>query len=812
EDNVGALASEAGSIICREVDSGNFKWEFRSHTALTVVGGAAPVVPAQLAKGGAAFERNNNTVYAAVTSTRTPAAAGVARVRVPQILGLNADPQLRVRLAGPTDSQISPIAALTITTVGSDGITPQVVPQTTTDAQNVVHTVYTVDRESRTILFSNEEAGWASDDVGPLWGKPIWVDYARVNPAAAPTPPLELHVLQDILRFQYSPGIVRLQHGMVGYNGTPMVSFALPNGVPVAQNSVVLNEAAFTALTAGLPAGWTGVLPRGIIDVSDLQLPNGEGVLPGSEIVVTYTYFDDVSGGAVTTQERCQVPVNFGASSAPLVLADRTLHIGTEGYRPDGVRGVPLLPGDTGPLSFNSVRRSFLSVVMDPLTQIVRGALAQPAIPEAETATYLTAGTPVVEGSASVDSGGLVVGSNMMTALNRSAPSAAGYQGEGLGFVSRLRPERTLICDNTRLVETVAGKPSWVCVGSHAAELHEGLTLDPANPDRDNQDRKVTPFSRPAKAIYLSNGNILVADSCNDRVIEIDRTGRQVWPLDKPSAASPAYEVGYDFYTSNHNSILDLERPSDCFRYYVEYRAGSAPRTSVNGSMLPIVRPNPAVPATWTGTETHTVIADAGHNRVIEVVTYVDWQGVQTHRVDILTPSAVRIGTQQAMTQLSYTKARPIFDPNNGNVTGYLCAAANVHQLVVVERGTRVVDPPASNRMPAGSGGTWSWLSWLYDSGSGSPSNPLIFRNIRDVELSYEGSQVFLTVTCGQFAGRLSRTLPNAVPHPLSLQGAGVFEYCLAQGAGGVWGRVTPTDAAAADTLPVTGDDPIWWF
>ena len=77
--------------------------------------------------------------------------------------------------------------------------------------------------------------------------------------------------------------------------------------------------------------------------------------------------------------------------------------------------------------------------------------------------------------------------------------------------------------------------------------------------------------------------------------------------------------------------------------------------------------------------------------------------------------------------------------------------------------------------------------------------------------LSYEGSQVFLTVTCGQFAGRLTHTLPNATPHPLSLQGAGVFEYCMAKGAGGVWGRVTPADAAA-DSFPVTNDDPIWWF
>ncbi|MEI6503148.1 MAG: hypothetical protein WCP21_19230, partial [Armatimonadota bacterium] len=614
-------------------------------------------------------------------------------------------------------------------------------------------------------------------------------------------------------RFQYSPGIIRLQHGMVGVTGVgaaqrPLVTCALPNGVPVVPMPLTyfvggLNETAFTPPAGVLPAGWTAALPRGVIDVRNLQLPNGEVVFPGSEIVVTYTFFDDLTGGPATARELHQVPVNFGASSAPLVLADRTLHVGTEGYRPDGLRSVPLLPSDIGPLSFNSVRKSFLSVVMDPLTQMVRGCLAQPAIPEAQTTTYTgpDRGTPVVEGAASVDSGGLLVGSNMMTALSRSAPDASGYQGEGLGFVSRLKPERTLICDNTRLVETVAGKPSWVCVGSHVAEFHEGLNADLVNLDRDNQDRKVTPFSRPAKAIYLSNGNILVADSGNDRVIEIDRTGRQVWPLDAPTttpsyAGGPAYPGGYDYYTSKRNSILDLERPADCFRYYVEYRAGNPVNTSVNGSMLPLNRPTATYndSTTWTGTETHTVIADAGHKRVIDVVTWVNSLGAQTHRVDILTPTAVRIGTQQAMTKLSYTKAQPIFDPNvganNGNVTGYLCAAANMHQFVVVERGTRLVDPPSTNLMPGGiAGSTWAWLAWLYDANTAdanyTPSNPLIFRNIRDMELAYEVTQVFLTVTCGQFSGRLANTLPNATPHPLSLQGAGVFEHCMAQGAGG---------------------------
>jgi hypothetical protein len=104
-----------------------------------------------------------------------------------------------------------------------------------------------------------------------------------------------------------------------------------------------LDETAFSAQMTGLPAAWTKFLPRGILDVRYpyLTLPGGEPVLPGCDIIVTYDYYDEVTGQAATAQERQQVPLNFGASYASPVLADRTLHIGTEGYLPTGMRGLP---------------------------------------------------------------------------------------------------------------------------------------------------------------------------------------------------------------------------------------------------------------------------------------------------------------------------------------------------------------------------------------------------------------------------------------------------------------------------------------
>jgi len=374
-----------------------------------------------------------------------------------------------------------------------------------------------------------------------------------------------------------------------------------------------------------------------------------------------------------------------------------------------------------------------------------------------------------------VDADGVVVGSRMMNGLSVVAAPANQYQGENVGFVSRLRPERTLICDNTRLVEVTGQQPTWVCVGSTAAHYHETLSAPLANWA---QDQKPTPFSRPAKAIYLANGNILVADSGNNRVIEIDRHGHQVWPLDG---------YGYDYYTSNQNQALNLDRPSDCFRYYVTSVNGST-YTSTHGNMLP-------------GTESHTVIADPGNTRVVDVVTTVNALGVQTHTVNVLTPSRIRLA--EGMVKIAYTKAQPIFDPSTNEAIGYLCVAANLHQVMVVERQS---DPAATIRVNP-TGAAWTWLSWLYDHADG----PLIFRNIRDLQLLREGTSMYLTVTCGQYGGRLATMRAGQPTHFLGAQGAGIFEFEIFRDPdAGTWSRVTPDDVAGGPA--VTSDDPNWWF
>ena len=857
-----------GAVSSRSIGAGAANWSFYPHRALS--DGVAPLgTPAvdtprvQLSKGGFAVERGNGTVLGAVTSALNPNYSNfIPRAVVPQVLGLNSQPVLRVQLGGPDGTELLAGAPVIVRTVNNkwdasaDPVNAAVdVPATVTDAKHEAtrtngqtetqkrRTIYEVDSHSRTITFAADEAGWVDDQtddvddtIGPLWGKPVWVTYTLNDGSAQVVD--ELHVLPDILRFQYSPGIVRLNHNVVRRGS---INFTLPNGVPLVPEAITpapgvpvsldevpstVNATVDSTYYSFVKTGvdWSsGYLPRGIVDVRNLRIRPGaatitrEQLLPGSDLMVSYEYYDEATHTTVTAHERHQLPVNFGASMSSPVLADRALHVGTEGYLPTARRGLAALlttPDPNSASGFNALRKSLLSVVVDPITQIVRGALGQTAIPEATTygeAGGADLGTPVATAPVGVDDGGVLVGSRMMRRLSQVCLGATGqpmYQGEGMGFVSRLTPERTLICDNTRLVEVIGQKPSWVCAGTTSPQYHESV-----NPARGADDLKVIPFSRPAKATYLDNGNILVADTGNNRVVEIDRQGRQVWPLDTN---------GYDYYTSvsTLNPDLLLDRPSDCYRYYETYNDAVTPDSiSTHGDLLPLgVGPggNPL------GTVMHTVVADPGHNRVVDVISTVDAGGTQRHTVRVLTPRAVRLAAQNRMGSLSYTRAQPIFDPTNQTVIGYLCVAANLHQLVVVEAGTRRVDPPY-NSTPTGGGSTWAWLAWLYDRNpnalatdpdliafTGTPTNPLIFRNIRDVELTREGAQVYLTVTCGQFAGRLQTAVGGNRPaHHLAAQGAGVFEYCM--DVTGARARIPAVDDASAAPV-VTLDDPIWWF
>ena len=395
---------------------------------------------------------------------------------------------------------------------------------------------------------------------------------------------------------------------------------------------------------------------------------------------------------ATIVDERQQVPVELGYNRAGVTGSGQTLTVGTLG-KADAAGTAFVTPAGT-----ESAYNTLLSLVWDPISHLVRGEAARPAYDD-------PAGPPLVPGvfSAPTSAGGnLYVSSAALT-----APLAVGESG----WLGCLGPRRTIICDANRLVETTGTERTWTLTGS-SSYVYGRTAPEPMLSQ---------PFSRPAKAAHLNDDTFLVVDTGNNRVLVVDRSGSQIWPLD---------EYGNDYYSSAKrpdaavpggvagNFNLQLAQPADAYRY-----------SDSTGAI-------------------HTVIADTGHNRLVEIITTYLPAGGQQHQVVELTPSYVRLAWDPThRLKLRYTRAQPIFDFGNGNVIGYLCAAANIDRVVVVETkradGSIAVDPAPTSTPP---GGTRPWSDWfnLYDAAAGPR-----FPNLRDVEYFRFGDRVYVLVVAG---------------------------------------------------------------
>ncbi len=814
-------SANGGALSCRSRYSSSQQWQFHADTTLpnaSTLPSASfdppydPYTYAPLYKSAPAIDTSTDTAYVVVNHAQPDPSNDTSLEGVAEVIGVATEADLTIVLRPVDGGTAEPDARLregtvTITTLDTAYDNEVALPAS----------AYEIDYENHTITFNRSQAGWVSGTVGSLYGKPVWVTYDFCDPAD-PTDPgndttitNELHILPEVVRFQYMPGFIRLHHNFVYHNfddsaDAMNISLSLPNGI--ALTGLGIGEEEFD--DAGLlPSGWTDALARGILDIRNLQIPTpgtDMPLQPGCNIVVQYYYFDETTGETVAATETHQVPYDIGESISSPALGGRVLHVGTEGFDPnrdntlnltedhnDSHVQKPFLVGDR-------IKETLLSLLWDPISNLVYGHMAQPANPHG---SYNVLGTPVVPAVSSSPVLGhnrVFVGSKMVGQITQPA---SGYVSEGVGFVSALKSRSTFICDDTRIIEVIEDTPVWVCHGTLSAMPNEAVDVS-----RGTDERIAIPFNRPAKALPLSNGNLLVVDTGNNRVVEIDRNGVVKWPLSS---------AGYDYYTSGTNTQLRLDSPSDVFRYYTITDSG-VNYNSTNGDLLP-------------STTTHTVIADAGNGRVIDIVTAVNASGQQSHSVHVKTPSHVKpAGSTAPLQRIAYTAVRPIFDPapDIGDypagcntvhpVIGYLCAASNLHQLVVVEENTLAINPPSANPPYCGStGSNWNWLAWLWDEDVSDtiygPPNSLIFRNIRDLQTSYEGGDFYITVTCGQYAGRLGDRLPSgqvqprAVPHELAAQGDGIFEFCVdISGDPGDWALISALDGGGG----ATPDTPIW--
>jgi hypothetical protein len=425
---------------------------------------------------------------------------------------------------------------------------------------------------------------------------------------------------------------------------------------------------------------------------------------------------------------------------------------------------------------------------------------------------------PIVSGSAAVDGDSAFVGSRIVDQL----PPPGSYEGISVagygGYASALSPMRTVIADDQRLVETVGSRVDWVCSGPRCLDPAWYNTDAQSGPWPNNVPVSHLPFSRPGKAVRLTRedclayaagswavsayplesgiapGNYLVVDTGNNRVVEIDRRGRELWPLANYSAGRcrrATDGLGFDYYTSPTNTDLSLNHPTDAYRYF-------AP-----GGVM------------------HTVIADAGNCRVLDVATTFGFTSpdnvTQTHVITIVTPphlvtpASTRRGER---VRVAYTKAVPLINPATGMVDGYLCAAANLNEVIVIAaNAARTVDPPATDPLPGGTG-TWAMWSWLYaNDADGNPATDdrLIFENIRDVQVSVQPDisgvrYLFVSVVCGRYRGPLGNPYTINVPATGSPRAAGpvCLEFRLGDPATGF----DRADPATWTLCAATGG---WW-
>ena len=770
---------------------------------------------ASLCKSAPAFDGATKTAYVAVTNAQPDPSNGTTLESISEVVGIATEMDLSITLRCTDNTGTRYPDARLVDNAATYPITVTTLDRNYENAVTIPQSRYSVDFQNHVITFLRERAGWISGTIGSLYGKPLWVTYwfhddpADVSSVIQVPAPGERHVLADIVRFQYMPGFIRLRHNMVDWDS---ISMYLPNGTAIYDWG--LGE--HLLQTANLMPGWANGLPRGILDIRALYIPTSWAVemplQPGCNFVVQYNYLDEFTGNeaADPAVEIHQMPYDIGEAISAPAVGGRVLHIGTEGldfnrdnaidytelHDPSHARK-PFLVGDR-------IRETLVSLLWDPISNLVHGHTAQPAI--AHGSYYADLGSvsperviPAVSSPPVIGHKRVYVGSKLVSQIAQpasSAPAEAGYVSEGVGFVSALKSQSTFICDDTRIIEVIDGRPVWACHGTVGPIYDERVDTS-----RGTDGRIAIPFSRPAKAVRLSNGHLLVVDTGNNRVVEIDRDGLIKWPL---TAA------GYDLYNSRLelNRVLQLDSPSDVFRYYRIVDTGVS-YNSPNGDLLPF-------------TETHTVIADAGNARVIDIVTTVNTAGQQSHSVRVVTPSHVKAaGGAARLQRISYTAARPIFDPSAtatpGNVVhpviGYLCAASNLHQLLVVEAHTLAINPPSVNQPYGGAvGSNWNWLAWLWDpdltDAVYGPSDSLIFRNIRGLQTSYEGGDFYVTVTCGQYAGRRSSVQDNQ-PHALAQQGDGVFEFCAdISGAAGTWALMPAIDGGGG----ADPDTPIWYM
>jgi hypothetical protein len=613
----------------------------------------------------------------------------------------------------------------------------------------------------------------------------------------------ELYVVPPLERFVYVEGFIKLKYYPVEYSSIGITTI---EGTPVA---------GWQQGEALVPIDWNNdgtpdaqLLPHGWVDLRNAFLDmNGNGsydagtdraLPPGVVLRVSYTGFTNewgrvaVPNAALNAPEELhQAPLGFGPSASATSMAGSTIHVGTEGYAVGDVTGDGIADFGTAP-GARSPSETLLSLVWEPASNMVRGWLCAPA----DLGNYRTNPLQIAActGSPALDTDAVFVGSRVMNDVS---------VGQSVGFVSRLSTRRTLIVDASRVIECAGQDVNWELTATQSWEYGQ------ANVDRPVQ----LPLNHPAKVTALGGGNFLIVDTGNNRVVEVDSSGNVLWPLGEAYSAptgDPAAPI-VNWYSSSLNADLHLRRPCDAQRYSSVYDING------DGAVEQVI---------------HTLIADSGNDRVLHVRSWWEWDSgdgrwEQRHRVQRVTPEYLQDPsdvTRRVKAHYTHVAGIPHVDPNfsnpaTANLVGYLCAAANLKEIVVMgfyqeSPGGPIQfapNPPADSYLPGATGPTspkWSVWAWLYDDDPGDANiksnDPLLFAGLKHMGLQRVADVLYLEIACGQYQGRQSK-LTGRPPYA-DLVGPAALEFRVSY---------NPTNPGLIPASPggvSDPDRPIWDF
>jgi len=202
------------------------------------------------------------------------------------------------------------------------------------------------------------------------------------------------------------------------------------------------------------------------------------------------------------------------------------------------------------------------------------------------------------------------------------------------GGVQTFEDTFTIIADHKRLIEVnAAGDTVWTSDGTRSIGIAGGdlpgyaadangdvILINPQNATGVPVAHKV-PFARPKVARRIGVNDLLVVDTGNNRVVQIDRGGNVQWEVNR---------LFDDFKRLlRPGDPLTLNEPSDC-AYWTEFNPNLILQTVIDGTTYSFSGP------AWI---VHYLIADTGNYRVIELVDVYNGAGQVVRLMNGNTPA-----------------------------------------------------------------------------------------------------------------------------------------------------------------------------